>query len=64
MCTCRPGFIGNGSQCEDIDECTLVSNPNMFLCNNTGKCVNTVGFYRCECLSVYKNIDNASACVG
>lgn len=43
-CVCDQGFIGNGFQCKDMDECS----NNRALCEN-GQCHNHAGGYRCEC---------------
>ncbi|XP_072043967.1 uncharacterized protein [Amphiura filiformis] len=47
QCTCKPGFIGNGLLCEDIDECT--SSP----CMNDGTCETDVNSYSCRCATGY-----------
>ncbi|XP_072043966.1 uncharacterized protein [Amphiura filiformis] len=46
-CTCKPGFMGNGFQCEDINECA--SSP----CLNGGTCVHDVDGYKCSCADGY-----------
>ncbi|XP_053699069.1 low-density lipoprotein receptor-related protein 4 [Sabethes cyaneus] len=49
-CMCRPGFLlhGNGYNCTDIDECTIVNNP---VCSQD--CTNTIGSFRCGCKAGY-----------
>uniref|UniRef100_A0A1I7YRE8 BPTI/Kunitz inhibitor domain-containing protein n=1 Tax=Steinernema glaseri TaxID=37863 RepID=A0A1I7YRE8_9BILA len=44
-CQCLPGFLGNGQQCLDIDECA--QDPG--LCHEKAYCMNTEGSYYCEC---------------
>ncbi|XP_072042971.1 retinoschisin-like [Amphiura filiformis] len=46
-CACKPGFMGNGLQCEDIDECT--SSP----CMNDGTCEDGQFSYSCRCAPGY-----------
>ncbi|XP_043926092.1 uncharacterized protein LOC122800843 [Protopterus annectens] len=42
-CTCKPGFSGDGTFCEDIDECLQVN------CSRNAICTNTIGSYSCVC---------------
>ena len=63
-CSCLQGFKGNGSFCEDIDECKMFKDPNKSLCNNTGVCANTIGYYNCECLSGFERMNNSVLCTG
>ena len=63
-CSCMSGFVGDGTDCVDVDECALYPNPAAQLCNNTGVCVNTVGYFRCDCLVGYTKQDNANVCTG
>ncbi|PAA47595.1 hypothetical protein BOX15_Mlig002622g2, partial [Macrostomum lignano] len=44
-CVCKPGFVGDGKTCTDIDECTDGTDA----CYGGATCRNTVGGYRCEC---------------
>ncbi|TKS85238.1 Fibrillin-3 Fibrillin-3 C-terminal peptide [Collichthys lucidus] len=43
-CTCKPGFTANGTQCEDIDECSLEST-----CDAQALCSNYIGDFSCSC---------------
>ncbi|KAL6487444.1 hypothetical protein MHYP_G00040700 [Metynnis hypsauchen] len=44
-CSCKPGFIGDGKECTDIDEC-----QNPAACPNAKyECVNTPGSSYCSC---------------
>ncbi|XP_052048039.1 adhesion G protein-coupled receptor E1 isoform X1 [Apodemus sylvaticus] len=42
-CTCQPGFVLNGSTCEDEDECVHS------VCPEHATCHNTLGSYYCVC---------------
>ena len=52
---CPRGYIGDGWQCIDVDEC-LHGN----LCPNHSSCTNTHGSFKCTCLAGYKM--NGSRC--
>ncbi|XP_056392110.1 uromodulin-like isoform X1 [Hyla sarda] len=56
-CTCKEGFIGDGSTCSDIDECAYSWSNNC----SYGICHNTFGSYICDCPSGYTN--SAGTCV-
>ncbi|TSK16121.1 Fibrillin-2 [Bagarius yarrelli] len=43
QCSCKKGWVGNGVNCVDIDECTKRAE----LCKN-GQCLNIPGSYRCD----------------
>lgn len=43
VCSCLPGFIGDGRICEDIDECQ----PGR--CHQDAVCYNTQGSFTCQC---------------
>jgi hypothetical protein len=51
LCTCEPGFRGDGESCVDIDECGA---PEP--CGPNALCANTVGSFECRCLSGYEDI--------
>ncbi|XP_018428794.1 PREDICTED: uromodulin-like [Nanorana parkeri] len=58
QCSCKDGFIGDGFNCSDVDECAY------YWSNNCGyyTCVNTYGSYYCMCPSGYRN-DSGAGCV-
>ncbi|XP_034040284.1 fibrillin-2 [Thalassophryne amazonica] len=43
-CTCKRGFTGNGTLCQDIDECSVVD-----VCDLHALCTNSVGDFTCSC---------------
>ncbi|XP_069001154.1 nidogen-1 [Embiotoca jacksoni] len=47
ICSCLPGFIGDGRTCHDIDECQ----PGR--CHQDAVCYNTQGSFTCQCRSGY-----------
>ena len=51
-CVCKNGFIGNGVNCTDVDECK----EGGALCPLHADCINTLGSHRCECRVGFKNI--------
>ncbi|PIO25989.1 hypothetical protein AB205_0080660, partial [Aquarana catesbeiana] len=53
VCTCKEGFAGDGTSCNDIDECQdyYTNNCNYY---GYGYCVNTIGSYTCYCYSGFE----------
>ncbi|XP_038593380.1 nidogen-1 [Micropterus salmoides] len=47
ICSCLPGFIGDGRICQDIDECQ----PGR--CHRDAVCYNTQGSFNCQCRPGY-----------
>ncbi|KAM9363280.1 nidogen-1-like [Symphorus nematophorus] len=43
VCSCLPGFVGNGRVCRDVDECQHER------CHRDAVCSNTQGSYTCQC---------------
>ncbi|KAM9344791.1 nidogen-1 [Symphorus nematophorus] len=47
ICSCLPGFIGDGRICQDIDECQTGR------CHQDAVCYNTEGSFTCQCRPGY-----------
>ncbi|XP_026165537.1 nidogen-1 [Mastacembelus armatus] len=47
ICSCLPGFTGDGKTCQDIDECQSGR------CHQDAVCYNTQGSFTCQCRSGY-----------
>ena len=51
-CECNIGFIGDGFQCTNIDECTDANaaqteeGPSQMICAEFAHCIDTVGSYK------------------
>ncbi|XP_041788948.1 nidogen-1-like [Chelmon rostratus] len=43
VCSCLPGFVGDGRVCQDVDEC------QQDRCHRDASCSNTQGSYTCQC---------------
>nr|XP_057916324.1 fibrillin-3 isoform X3 [Doryrhamphus excisus] len=43
-CTCKRGFAANGTQCQDIDECSVADT-----CHPRALCTNFIGDFFCSC---------------
>ncbi|KAF8823024.1 subtilisin SUB7, partial [Cardiosporidium cionae] len=52
QCHCKPGFNGNGGQCQDIDEC------NYHPCGKVSTCHNKVGSFECRCIAGFKRVND------
>ncbi|XP_038062355.1 mucin-4-like [Patiria miniata] len=48
-CSCNTGFNGDGTSCQDINECIGTND-----CDNGAECANTIGSYRCQCRQGYE----------
>ncbi|MBI5611226.1 MAG: hypothetical protein HY902_20300 [Deltaproteobacteria bacterium] len=49
QCACKPGYVGDGAQCFDVDECALGGAD----CDANASCSNAQGSYTCQCLWGY-----------
>ncbi|QDZ19326.1 vacuolar-sorting receptor [Chloropicon primus] len=56
MCMCPRGYLGDGYDCEEMNECSL----GIADCDQ--KCVNTPGSYTCECSEGFEKIGR-SQCI-
>eukprot|EP00933_Yihiella_yeosuensis_P000658 TRINITY_DN10103_c0_g1_i1.p1 TRINITY_DN10103_c0_g1~~TRINITY_DN10103_c0_g1_i1.p1 ORF type:complete len:890 (+),score=119.49 TRINITY_DN10103_c0_g1_i1:43-2712(+) len=45
ICTCKPGYAGDGKECVNIDECST----NSHTCPDDSVCTDSVGSYSCAC---------------
>ncbi|PIO23405.1 hypothetical protein AB205_0048350, partial [Aquarana catesbeiana] len=52
-CTCKEGFAGDGTSCNDIDECQDYYYNNCYYYDGC-YCVNTIGSYFCNCYSGFE----------
>ncbi|XP_032882267.1 mucin-like protein [Amblyraja radiata] len=56
ICQCRPGYVGDGRNCTDIDEC-----KNATFCSSAKyECINTFGSAHCACR--YRSEDGSVTC--
>jgi len=56
-CVCNKGFVGNGTDCMDLDECQVGG-----FCDEHASCRNGYGWYSCSCEVGYYG--NGTYCAG
>lgn len=54
--SCPSGYVGNGEQCADVDECLAGTDS----CSDNAHCTNTTGLFACECASGF--VGNGHEC--
>ena len=57
-CSCNAGWEGNGTTCEDANECVDETHE----CSDTQVCVNELGTYKCVCAIGAVDPDNDGVC--
>ncbi|XP_072125175.1 nidogen-2 isoform X11 [Mobula birostris] len=60
ICTCAPGYEGDGKVCTDVDEC---ADGNSQGCGENTVCINVPGSYGCECKRGYAIPEGGNTCV-
>uniref|UniRef100_A0A8C4XBH9 EGF-like domain-containing protein n=1 Tax=Erpetoichthys calabaricus TaxID=27687 RepID=A0A8C4XBH9_ERPCA len=55
-CVCQLGYRGNGTHCEDVDECSLNNGGCQHICSNIP------GTYQCSCRDGYQLMDDTMNC--
>ncbi|GLJ24240.1 hypothetical protein SUGI_0462190 [Cryptomeria japonica] len=69
VCKCFPGYKGNGyfkgTDCTDIDECSLKGSNMCVGADGGGICLNSVGSYNCSCANGYEGdgFRNGTGCM-
>ncbi|KAF3708555.1 Fibrillin-2 Fibrillin-2 C-terminal peptide [Channa argus] len=56
-CRCKDGYEGNGTDCQDVDEC---DQPQHKVCPAFSFCINTKGSYLCDCWKGFRQ--NGAQC--
>lgn len=59
-CVCNTGFEGDGTSCEDVNECDL----DLDDCDPSADCINEPGGYVCDCPQGYEDVnEDGTECV-
>ena len=58
QCQCKPGYDGDGKNCEDVNECDL----GQASCAQDATCINTVGTFVCQCKAGFSG--DGEICIG
>eukprot|EP00933_Yihiella_yeosuensis_P081015 TRINITY_DN94549_c0_g1_i1.p1 TRINITY_DN94549_c0_g1~~TRINITY_DN94549_c0_g1_i1.p1 ORF type:complete len:1127 (+),score=189.67 TRINITY_DN94549_c0_g1_i1:122-3502(+) len=61
-CQCKPGYVGDGKECVDEDECRIRANPCPAGLPWGGKCFNTVGSFTCNCTAGFEESNGTAKC--
>eukprot|EP00117_Sycon_ciliatum_P005036 scpid37992/ scgid9149/ len=59
QCVCKPGFTGNGTECDDDNECM----DGNHRCRLPAECTNKEGGYSCECPVNHIKHSDGKACL-
>lgn len=51
VCTCNPGYSGDGFECSDVDECSTAP------CGPNAVCTNLPGTFECNCEDGYADVE-------
>ena len=62
-CTCDTGYSGNGTACENIDECDEANGTGQIHdCDENASCTDTIGAWECACNTGFEGNGTAGFC--